>query len=104
MLLALLAGAEATRGDGVDLSTVGPLRLAVVSVHPAPGKFASVLVEVAPQRGNPANSPGISTISGWPIRCCQHTSHDHLYGCSSHLHQTARTQARGRACRVCITA
>ncbi len=65
----MLAGAEAARGDAVDLSTVGPLRLSVVSVTLALGDFASVLVEVVPARGSPANSPGLSTIYGWPVRC-----------------------------------
>ena len=52
----------------MDLATVGPLRLAVVSVQPAQAGLASVLVEVTAERGGPGNSPGLSTIHGWPVR------------------------------------
>ena len=52
----------------MDLATVGPLRLEVVSVEPGEEGQASVLVEVTAERGGPRNSPGLSTIDGWPVR------------------------------------
>ena len=68
------AAAEDTRGDAVDLATVGPLRLEVVSVEPGQQGQASVLVEVTAECGGPGNTPGLSTIDGWPVRCA-HARH-----------------------------
>ncbi len=67
-LRACCTAAEDTRGVAVDLATVGPLCLEVVSVEPAQAGQVSVLVEVTAERGGPANTPGLSTINGWPVR------------------------------------
>ena len=53
----------------MDLATVGPLRLVIVSVEPAQAGLASVLAKVVAECGGPRNTPGLSTITGWPVRC-----------------------------------
>lgn len=66
---ATCCAAEAGRGDAVDLATVGPLRLVVVSVEPAKAGLVSVLAEVVAECGGPSNTRGLSTVDGWPVRC-----------------------------------
>lgn len=54
--------------ETVDLSTIGPLQLSLVSVEALVGAAVSVLLEVTSEPGTRANTPGLTTIDGWPIR------------------------------------
>ena len=54
----------------VDLSTVGPLAVALEEVlkGAGPGRV-SALLTVTPQRSTIVNSGGLSSVDGWPIKC-----------------------------------
>ena len=54
----------------VDLSTVGPLAVALEEVlkGAGPGRVSALLV-VTPQRSTIVNSGGLSSVDGWPIKC-----------------------------------
>ena len=52
----------------MNLSTIGPLGLSIVSIDARAGRNVSVLLEVVPLRSSRANTPGLTTIDGWPIR------------------------------------
>lgn len=55
----------------IDLATIGPLRVAVWEVLPEEGGrqgVVSALLEVTPLRGTPANTAGLSSVTGYPIR------------------------------------
>ena len=54
----------------VDLSTVGPLAVALEEVleGTGPGTVSALLV-VTPQRSTIGNSGGLSSVGGWPIKC-----------------------------------
>jgi len=77
----------------VDLATVGPLRLEVVSVEPAQAGQVSVLVEVTAERGGPGNTPGLSTINGWPVR----------YAAWSHMRASIQRSSYGDHCKCRVS-
>ena len=54
----------------LDLSTVGPLAVALEQVlkGAGPGRVSALLV-VTPQRSTIVNSGGLSSVDGWPIKC-----------------------------------
>lgn len=64
----------------VDLARIGPLRAAVWEVLAEEGGgweegTLSALLVVTPLRGTPANTAGLSSVPGYPMRCAalQHT-------------------------------
>lgn len=61
---------ELQQAPWVDLSTVGPLAVALEEVlkGAGPGKVSALLV-VTPQRSTIVNSGGLSSVDGWPIKC-----------------------------------
>ena len=54
----------------VDLSTVGPLAVALEEVlkGAGPGRVSALLI-ITPQRSTILNSGGLSSVDGWPIKC-----------------------------------
>ena len=72
-----LQHASATGPPAINLATVGPLRAAVWEVLPEEGglrgRVVSALLEVTPLRSTPANTVGLSPVTGYPIRSAPST-------------------------------